>query len=184
MKTLLSAFFGLVSCVTFAQGINMQNGTFTQCGGVLSDSGANSDYSNNETFTLTICPPNAGQFTKLEFTAFDTQSNTDILVIFDGQSISDPILGTYSGTTSPGVIQATNTSGCLTLRFVSDAATTSTGWTANISCYEPCQTIISQNRTCNESSLRLSHPREHRSRKLLSSRKHRRHITISRVFRQ
>ncbi|MDB9873966.1 PKD domain-containing protein, partial [Flavobacteriaceae bacterium] len=144
MKTLLSAFFGLVSCVAFAQDINMQNGTFTQCGGVLSDSGVNSDYSNNETFTLTICPPNAGQFTKLEFTAFDTQSNTDILVIFDGQSISDPILGTYSGTTSPGVIQATNTSGCLTLGFVSDAATTSTGWTANISCYEPCQTIISQ----------------------------------------
>ena len=144
MKTLLSAFFGLVSCVAFAQDINMQNGTFTQCGGVLSDSGGNSVYSNNEILSLTICPPNAGQFTKLEFTTFDTQASTDILVIFDGQSISDPILGTYSGTMSPGVIQATNTSGCLTLGFVSDAATTSTGWTANISCYEPCQTIISQ----------------------------------------
>ena len=144
MKLLLSAFFSLVSCVAFAQDINMQNGTFTQCGGVLYDSGGNSDYSNNETFALTICPPNAGQFTKLEFTTFDTEANTDILIIFDGQSISDPVIGNYSGSTSPGVIQATNTSGCLTLGFVSDLATTSIGWTANISCYEPCQTIISQ----------------------------------------
>ena len=101
MKTLLSAFFGLVSCVAFAQDINMQNGTFTQCGGVLSDSGGNSVYSNNEILSLTICPPNAGQFTKLEFTTFNTQASTDILVIFDGQSISDPIIGTYSGTMSP-----------------------------------------------------------------------------------
>ena len=144
MKTLLSAFFGLVSCIAFAQDINMQNGTFTRCSGVLFDSGGNSVYSDNENYTLTICPQNAGQSTKLEFTTFDTQANTDILVIFDGQSISDPIIGTYSGTMSPGVIQATNTSGCLTLGFVSDGTTTANGWTANISCYEPCQTIISQ----------------------------------------
>ena len=48
MKRLLSVFFGLITCVAFAQDINMQNGTFTQCGGILSDSGGNSDYSNNE----------------------------------------------------------------------------------------------------------------------------------------
>ncbi|MDG1374323.1 MAG: hypothetical protein P8M66_07430 [Flavobacteriaceae bacterium] len=52
MKRLLSVFFGLITCVAFAQDINMQNGTFTQCGGILSDSGGNSDYSNNEIFTF------------------------------------------------------------------------------------------------------------------------------------
>ena len=46
MKLLLSAFFGLVSCIAFAQDINMQNGTFTQCGGVLFDSGGASVYIN------------------------------------------------------------------------------------------------------------------------------------------
>jgi len=64
MKLLLSAFFGLVSCLVFAQDNNMQNGTFTQCGGVLSDSGGNLVYSNNENFTLTICPCNARGFTQ------------------------------------------------------------------------------------------------------------------------
>ena len=144
MKTLLSAFFGLVSCIAFAQDINMQNGTFTRCSGVLFDSGGNSVYSDNENYTLTICPQNAGLSTKLDFTIFDTEANSDTLTIFDGQSISDPSIGSYSGTTSPGSVQATNASGCLTLQFVSDTTTNSTGWSANISCFEPCQTIISQ----------------------------------------
>ena len=75
MKRLLSAFFGLVCFFTFAQDINMQNGTFTRCNGVLFDSGGNSDYSNNENFTLTICPQNAGQTIKLDFTSFDTHDS-------------------------------------------------------------------------------------------------------------
>ena len=94
MKTLLSAFFGLVSCVAFAQDINMQNGTFTQCGGVLSDSGGNSVYSNNENHVPTICPLNAGQNTRLNFTNFDIQANLGVLTVFDGQSIPDPIKST------------------------------------------------------------------------------------------
>ena len=144
MKLLLSAFFGLVCFFTFAQDINMQNGTFTRCSGVLFDSGGNSDYSNNENFILTICPQNAGQTIKLDFTSFDTQSTEDVLTFFDGQTTSDPTIGSYSGTMSPGIIQATSSSGCITLQFISSAVTNSSGWAANISCYEPCQTIISQ----------------------------------------
>ena len=144
MKLLLSAFFGLVCFFTFAQDINMQNGTFTRCSGVLFDSGGNSDYSNNENFILTICPQNAGQTIKLDFTSFDTQSTEDVLTFFDGQTTSDPTIGSYSGTMSPGIIQATSSSGCITLQFISNAVTNTNGWAANISCYEPCQTIISQ----------------------------------------
>jgi gliding motility-associated-like protein len=144
MKRLLSAFFGLVCFFTFAQDINMQNGTFTRCSGVLFDSGGNSDYSNNENFTLTICPQNAGQTIKLDFTSFYTQSTEDVLTFFDGQTTSDPTIGSYSGTMSPEIIQATSSSGCITLRFISNSVINSNGWAANISCHEPCQIIISQ----------------------------------------
>ena len=143
MKFLLSVFFGVLCFSTFAQDINMQNGKFTQCSGVLFDSGGNSDYSNNENYTITICPQTAGQFTKLDFTTFNTQI-TDKLYIYDGPSVTATLIKSYNGSLSPRVIQATNASGCLTLKFVSSFGTPQSGWKANISCDEPCQTIISQ----------------------------------------
>jgi hypothetical protein len=98
MKFLCSAFFTIFSCIAFGQDLIMQNGTFTQCSGVLLDSGSNFTYSSDENYTLTICPQNANQSTQLNFTSFSTEANTDVLTIFNGQSTSDPVIGTYSGT--------------------------------------------------------------------------------------
>ena len=116
--------------------IDMTNGTFTQCEGVLYDSGGDLDnYSSNEDYTLTICPDESGTSTVLEFISFVTQGGgTDELTIFNGTTTSDPILGTYSGTQTIGTITAANTSGCLTLRFVSNGAVNTAGFAANISC--------------------------------------------------
>ena len=145
MKLLLSAFLGFTSFFVFAQNITMQNGTFTQCAGVLFDSGGSLPYLENENYTLTICPQNAGQVIQLNFTSFETEFNIDILTIFNGQTTTAPVLGSYSGTISPGIVQSSSASGCLTLQFVSDASSnTNIGWAAQISCYEPCQTILSQ----------------------------------------
>ena len=114
----------------------MTNGTFTQCEGVLYDSGGDLDnYSSNEDYTLTICPDGSGTSTVLKFISFVTQgSGTDELTIFNGTTTSDPILGTYSGTQTLGTITADNTSGCLTLRFVSNGGVNTAGFAANISC--------------------------------------------------
>ncbi|MDQ3193108.1 MAG: CUB domain-containing protein [Bacteroidota bacterium] len=54
------------------------------------------------------------------------------IYIYDGPNTSSPIIGTYTGTTSPGTI--TSTSGCLTIRFTSDGSVTAAGWQAVISC--------------------------------------------------
>ena len=145
MKFLCSAFFTIFSCIAFGQDLIMQNGTFTQCSGVLLDSGSNLTYSSDENYTLTICPQNANQSTQLNFTSFSTEANTDVLTIFNGQSTSDPVIGTYSGTVNIGIVQASNISGCLTLQFVSNGSIDADGWSANISCNtSPCQTIVSQ----------------------------------------
>ena len=137
------------SQLSFAQlyEIDEYNGqTINTCGGTFQDSNAGSNgnnYSNNENYSITICPENSGQNIELDFTAFSTQLNADILTIYDGPDNSGTGT-TYSGnaTQSPGFISATNDSGCLTIEFFSNAAASTIGWSANISCFEPCQEIL------------------------------------------
>uniref|UniRef100_UPI0024905F55 PKD domain-containing protein n=1 Tax=Olleya namhaensis TaxID=1144750 RepID=UPI0024905F55 len=150
MKKFLVALILLNSFIAFSQDVLMQTATVNQCGGVFYDSGGPSaNYADNESFILTICPDSPGNLVQLDFTAFSTGLNTDVMTIFNGDDVSAPAFGTFSGGgggASPGFVTATpeNTSGCLTIQFVSDGAPNASGWAATISCFEPCQTIVSQ----------------------------------------
>lgn len=122
----------------------IQNGTFTTCGGVFTDSGGlNSNYSNDEDFTITICPETIGNIVVLNFTSFSSQLNYDIMTIYDGDTTNADVIGTYSGINSPNLVapSTTNTSGCLTVQFISNSIGNTTGWAAEILCTTPCQTI-------------------------------------------
>ena len=132
-------FIGLSQDILISEG-----GTINTCSGTLLDSGgASGNYSSNENYSITICPDNPGQNIELDFTSFSTQLNADILTIYDGPDNTGTGT-TYSGnaTQSPGFITATNSTGCITVEFFSNAAANTTGFAANISCYEPCQEII------------------------------------------
>ncbi|OUS00572.1 hypothetical protein A9Q86_10195, partial [Flavobacteriales bacterium 33_180_T64] len=125
----------------------MQNGTVTGCSGTFLDSGgAGGAYSSNESFILTICPDSPGQLAQLTFTEFNTQLGADVMTIYNGDSTASAAFGTFDGANNPGFVTATddNGSGCLTIEFVSDGSGTTTGWSADISCFTPCQTITSQ----------------------------------------
>ncbi len=112
-----------------------QNGNITACGGSYYDSGGPSaQYANSESSVMTFCPPSAGNYEQVTFSAFSTELTNDVLTIFDGANTSAPVLATLSGTIVPCTITATNASGCLTFRFVSNASTRSSGWTAALSC--------------------------------------------------
>ena len=125
-----------------AQDLLMQDGTFSQCSGILYDSGGSGAYGNSENYTLTICPDSSvGTAVQLDFTFFETQNNVDILSVYDGSNTSASLLGSFSGTANPGIILATNATGCLTLSFNSNNAITGGGFTANISCATSCQDI-------------------------------------------
>ena len=115
---------------------NITNGSITSCSGLFYDSGgASGAYQNNEAFTETIYPASAGAKTRLTFNSFDVESGYDYLRIYDGINTSATLIGTYSGTSSPGIVTATNTSGALTINYTSDYSVTATGWEAAISCY-------------------------------------------------
>ncbi|NRD24864.1 PKD domain-containing protein, partial [Winogradskyella litoriviva] len=148
MKNLITIIALLFSSIVVAQDVIMQTATVSQCGGVFYDSGGEfGPYGNDEDFVLTICPENAEQKVQIDFTDFNTQLNNDVMTIYNGDTVdAATAFGTFTGVDSPGLITATpeNTSGCITIQFVSNESGNTTGWVANISCLTPCQTITSQ----------------------------------------
>ncbi len=126
----------------FTQNTIMTTGTLNLCGGSLLDPGGLGNYGNNEFVTMTLCPNSPGASIQLDFSAFNLESNFDFLTIYDGSNISGPTIGSYSGFLPPFIIQSSDPSGCITLVFQSDATATFSGFSANISCIFPCQSVI------------------------------------------
>ncbi len=115
---------------------NMDNHTDTLCGGTFYDSGGPfSNYNSNEFYTKTFYPSNPLQVLKFDFTSFSTEPYYDNLYIYNGDTTTAPLIGTYNGTNGPGSIVATNAQGALTFVWSSNPYNvTSTGWEATISC--------------------------------------------------
>ena len=115
MRYIICLLFLLQGAFLSAQDISMQNGTFNRCqpDRFFDSGGEFGNYDDNENFVTTICPQNAGEFMVIEFINFATQLNLDILTIYDGDSTAAPLIGTYSGSNSPGTVSASpgNTSG-------------------------------------------------------------------------
>jgi hypothetical protein len=143
-------------------GFNAGPGFFTTapgCGNVYYDSGGPvGQYTNNENNVFTICPNNAGDIVQLQFTSFQTETNWDPLYVFNGNSTTAPKIASTNGvpsgnnvygtggwwgataptnTPTPGLVRATNATGCLTFAFTSDGSVVQNGWAANISCITP-----------------------------------------------
>ncbi len=112
----------------------MSVGTLTTCDGILFDPGGEGNYATNLNVTTTLTPSSAGSSVSLDFTSFQTNAGFDGLSIYDGSNTSAPLIGTYSGTTSPGKVIASNVNGTLTLVFTSGSLTPKSGWQATIGC--------------------------------------------------
>ncbi|HEY4799687.1 MAG TPA: CUB domain-containing protein, partial [Bacteroidia bacterium] len=125
---------------------------FSSCGGIAcSDTifdmgGPLRNYYDNENYTYTIAPAGATTLS-LNFSSFTTESTNDYLKIYDGSSTASTLLGTYSGTTSPGTINASGSA--LTLQWHSNASTNNTGWYAVWNCNSsPAASLSVQQNNC------------------------------------
>lgn len=118
--------------------ILMSNSVINVCGGTYTDDGGPSgNYSDWGWIEQTICSANPGECVRLNFSSFQMEPGLfDFLEIYDGPSSGYPLIGTFTGNTSPGMV--TSTYGCLTMFFYSDGATNFPGWQANISCVSTC----------------------------------------------
>ncbi|HQV52528.1 MAG: T9SS type A sorting domain-containing protein [Flavobacteriales bacterium] len=124
------------------------DGTFNICaqrtdptlciGNVTDPGGPLADYGNSLTTTDQYCSTKAGDAVTLTFSQFDLEQGWDFLSIYDGTSAGAPLIGTYTGTNSPGVVTASisalNPTGCLTLVFTSDFIIVRPGYLAKITC--------------------------------------------------
>ena len=121
--------------ITVAEAYLMHNGTISTCNAIFYDSGgAENPYQNGEDYTMTILPGSENAKLEIDFISFKTESNFDIISVYDGTSLDAPPIGSYSGNHGPGTVTATNPEGALTFRFISDELQEAAGWTAQISC--------------------------------------------------
>jgi Zn-dependent metalloprotease len=102
--------------------------TLTTQTGTFSDGSGASNYSDNAFCYWKIAPAGATDIT-LNFTAFDTEANYDGVIIYDGESVNDPVLLDWTGTSLPPA--TTSTGDKMLVVFTSDATITQGGFDAN-----------------------------------------------------
>lgn len=117
-------YYRLINDNPTIQSITTTSGSFYDSGGQASN------YTDDERKIWVFEPSNATSIT-LDFTSFNLENNWDFLFLYDGNSIDAPLIGKYTGTTSPGTI--TSSGGSITVEFRSDCATTSPGWVVTYS---------------------------------------------------
>ncbi len=136
--------------------VNITEGGSSLCMGTLYDSGGEfNDYGPNENHTFVICPDQPSEcisftleYYNLEPSAPFGAGDGDQLYFYDGNTTSAPLLAALDGTGfsqqdiagGGGVcfkVQAK--SGCLTVRFKSDASVQEAGWKGSWQCSsDPC----------------------------------------------
>jgi hypothetical protein len=100
---------------------------YSQYTGTVQDGSGAVDYTDQLDCLFLIQPPGATSVTT-HFTAFDTESGYDSIIVYDGPTIFYPVLGTYSGSVLPPDITAA--SGVMLIRFITDEYVFAVGWSA------------------------------------------------------
>jgi subtilisin-like proprotein convertase family protein len=122
------------------------------CATTLYDNGGRDNaYLANSLVTNTFCPNAPNRRIRIDFTGIDIAVG-DNLCIYDGNSTAAPSIVCLNNSINSGLAGGTylaqasvsNTSGCLTMEFTSDATIQGAGYTGRLSCFKPCQTIVPQ----------------------------------------
>ncbi|HPB25517.1 MAG TPA: C10 family peptidase [Bacteroidales bacterium] len=110
--------------------------TLTKTKGTFSDgSGPLHNYQDNADCLWIIEPADSIINIKLSFLEFDTEQDSDIVIVYKGNNTSGPVLGTFTGSTLPQQITATGKALCV--RFISNNSVTSSGFLASYTCTLP-----------------------------------------------
>ncbi len=102
--------------------------TITNDARTFTDGSGADDYENNLDLFWLIKPIGATRVT-LSFSSFDTEANYDFVTVYDGPTISSPILGKFSGNSIPPTVKSTQ--GSMLVEFTSDWSYTAAGWKAS-----------------------------------------------------
>lgn len=95
--------------------------------------GPGRNHYDNESYTYKISPTGANKV-RLTFSQMDLEAGFDSLYLFDGPTTASPLLGAYSGSVVPSIINSTGSS--ITVKFKSDVATNKGGFRAIWNCIQ------------------------------------------------
>ncbi len=108
------------------------------CGTTVYDTGGSGgNYPNNQNYVVTYCPVSPTHVVTLNFTAFNTEAGLDLVTLYNGSTINDPVIATLSGNGIPGSFSGTVPGACVTLQFTTDGSVTFAGWAASVTCAVP-----------------------------------------------
>lgn len=108
------------------------NGTIEDC------SGPKHNYQPNVNSRWLISPQtetDSISYIRITFDRFDTQENVDFVRIYDGEDETAPLLGEFSGTTIPAIINSTGNKVLIT--FSTDASVEANGWFISYKAFQP-----------------------------------------------
>ncbi len=111
----------------------MSGGVRYTCGAMFyDDGGASGNYNDYVSRTQTFIST-GGCAIRATFTSLSTATSSDYLRIFDGPNTSSPIIGTYSVSTNPGIVQGSGSA--LTFQFITNGlGSSAAGWVASLTC--------------------------------------------------
>ena len=149
MNKFIISFVLLISIypsLTFGQVVfNITQDSIRTCEGLFFDSGGeNGNYTSNENEVITICADGFGlSHMQISFQEIDL-ADGDQIILYDGPDTNSPTFIQDDIQFDRGsVFQATaeNTSGCITVQFISNGGIEDMGWIATVSCVKSCQPI-------------------------------------------
>jgi len=108
--------------------INGTSGTFDDGSGIY-------EYQNNLSCSWLIDPAVNVVNIKLTFDWLDTEIDNDIVIIYDGDNTSAPILGSFSGNTMP--TQLISTGNKMLITFTTNASVKAQGWSVSYTTTKP-----------------------------------------------
>ncbi len=132
-----SAEYSTVEQAWFAVGVGHNPNVNENCQGTLTlteqtgtfNDGSNAEnYPNNSSCSWLIQPENTVSI-NLTFTQFNTESDLDKVIVYDGADASAPVLGTFSGDSIP-TEALISTTGSMYIEFFSNDSLTAPGWEA------------------------------------------------------
>ena len=93
----------------------------------ISDGPAN--YENSQDCSWSISSSTGGSI-RIRFTAFKTETGSDVLKVYDGARTTDPLLVSHSGPNLPSPRTLTSTGTSMLIKFSSDSSQTEAGFSA------------------------------------------------------
>jgi len=102
--------------------------TLTSLFGSFEDGSGPLDYQNNSDCRWLIQPTDSVKRISLNFTAFSLADTNDKVIVYDGNSITSPVLATLTGSVIPNAVSSTGAK--MLVRFLTNGSGVSAGWQA------------------------------------------------------